>query len=141
MDKRLLVTGCGRSGTKYTAELLKKLGLDVPHEHMGVDGIATWCMAVACDYSPWGGGSRDVRFGTVIHLVLQSTKVTPALTTITTTSWECIVIVIPCPVDEPILLRATKHRYYCNLEAEKVASWRYRLETLPNVFQEFCTRV
>ena len=29
IDKRLLVTGCGRSGTKYTAELLQKLEADV----------------------------------------------------------------------------------------------------------------
>jgi hypothetical protein len=134
------VTGCGRSGTKYTAELLQKLGLDIRHEEMGADGIATWCMAVDSEDSPWGGGRRGIRFGAILHQVRHPLKVIPSLTTFTAPSWEFIEKHIPCPANEPILLRAAKYWYYWNEQTEKVATWRYRIETLPNVFQEFCTR-
>jgi len=30
--KKLLITGCGRSGTLYTAEVFRSLGLDIQHE-------------------------------------------------------------------------------------------------------------
>ena len=44
---------------------------------------------------------------------------------------------IPAPANEPILLRATKYWYYWNREAERISQWRYRLETLTNIFPEF----
>ena len=31
----LIVTGCGRTGTKYTAFALRRMGLDVRHERLG----------------------------------------------------------------------------------------------------------
>lgn len=38
----LLITGCGRSGTHFTARLLQEIGLDVGHETLGKDGVASW---------------------------------------------------------------------------------------------------
>ena len=53
MKKKLLVTGCGRSGTLYITSYFQKLGLDVRHENpippngvMGNDGMLSWYMAV-----------------------------------------------------------------------------------------------
>lgn len=140
LDRKLLVTGCGRSGTKYTAELLQKLGMDVRHEEMGADGIATWCMAVDSEDSPWGGGRRGIRFGAILHQVRHPLRVIPSLTTFTAPSWNYIAKYIPCPAEEPIVLRAAKYWYYWNEEAEKVATWRYRIEAIENVFPEFCAR-
>ncbi len=141
VEKRLLITGCGRSGTKFAASLLQHLGLDVRHEEMGADGIATWCMAVQSDDSPWGGGRRSVKFATILHQVRHPLAVIPSLTTFTPPSWEFIAQHVSCPISEPILLRAAKYWYYWNLEAEKIAQWRYRIETLPNIFPAFCSRV
>jgi len=42
--KKLLITGCGRSGTLYTAEVFRSLGLDIQHER---------------DYRPDGNGITD----------------------------------------------------------------------------------
>lgn len=139
-EKRLLVTGCGRSGTKYTAALLQKLGLDVRHEEMGADGIATWCMAVDSDDSPWGGGRRGVRFGAILHQVRHPLRVIPSLTTFTAPSWEYIARFLPGHADRPVLVRAAEYWYHWNLEAERIAAWRFRIETLPNVYREFCNR-
>ena len=141
VEKRLLVTGCGRSGTKYTAELLQNLGLDVQHEEMGADGIATWCMAVDCAGSPWGGGRRGIKFGTILHQVRHPLKVIPSLTTFTAPSWRFIAKFVPVAPNEPILLRAAKYWYYWNQQAERISGWRYRIETLSNIYPEFCSRV
>ena len=141
LEKHLLITGCGRSGTKYTSALLANLGLDVPHEKMGKDGIVAWCLAVDCDDSPWGGGRRGITFKKILHQVRHPLKVIPSLTTFTPRSWEFIERHIPCPMDKPTLLRATKYWYYWNAEAERTAHWRYRVEAIDSAFTEFCYHV
>lgn len=46
MGKRaIIVTGCGASGTKYTAKFFQTLGIGVPHEILGRDGIVSWYFA------------------------------------------------------------------------------------------------
>ena len=39
---RLRIMACPRSGTKYTALLMQKAGLEVGHEKLLEDGISTW---------------------------------------------------------------------------------------------------
>ena len=48
-EKFLLVTGCARSGTRYTALLFSECGLDIQHEKMGKDGIS--CLDDGCKIS------------------------------------------------------------------------------------------
>lgn len=40
--KRIAITSCPYSATKYTARLLQKLGLDIGHERYEADGIVSW---------------------------------------------------------------------------------------------------
>ncbi len=40
--KRIAITACPYSATRYTSLLLGKLGLDVGHEQYGADGIVSW---------------------------------------------------------------------------------------------------
>ena len=47
-----LLTGCGRSGTRYIALLANELGRRIGHEQPGKDGIASWVMAVEDDRAP-----------------------------------------------------------------------------------------
>src|SRR6185437_5691190 len=42
----ILITGHPRSGTGSAAALCRQFGLDVRHEEVGEDGIASWMMAV-----------------------------------------------------------------------------------------------
>lgn len=44
--KRLLITGCGRSGTRHTARVLREAGIDCPHEHQGEYGTVCWYCGV-----------------------------------------------------------------------------------------------
>lgn len=139
--KRLLITGCGRSGTKYVTHLLRRLGLDVPHERMGEDGIASWGMAVDADAVAWGVPARDYDFDHVFHQVREPRQVIASVTTFKPRSWAFICAHTPIPAGDPLLLRAAKYWYYWNLEAEKIAGWRYRIDDFQAVFDEFCTRL
>lgn len=40
--KKVIVTGCGRSGTLYMAKVLTALGFDVGHEGFMADGVSSW---------------------------------------------------------------------------------------------------
>ncbi|UOQ84350.1 hypothetical protein [Gracilibacillus salinarum] len=44
--KKFLVLGHPRSGTGFTAKLLRQFGYDIGHESMGADGISSWMLAV-----------------------------------------------------------------------------------------------
>ena len=68
-SSRLLITGCGRSGTRYTSFALQRLGLDVPHERLGRDGISSWTMAITTEKRPFGPPSSQVSFEQVFHQV------------------------------------------------------------------------
>lgn len=82
MKKKLLVTGCGRSGTLYLTSYLQKLGLDVRHENpippngvMGKDGMISWFMAADEPNPPMGPGRSHYEFEYVLHLVRHPLKV------------------------------------------------------------------
>jgi hypothetical protein len=140
-ERRVLITGCGRSGTKFTALLLQGLGLDVGHEQLGADGVSSWCMAVDSVDAPWGVGRRGLQFNPIFHQVRHPLKVISSLTTFTPPSWEFIARHVNCPADDPIVIRAAKYWYHWNRQTEHVAQWRYRIETLPGIFDEFCERL
>jgi hypothetical protein len=40
--KKIMVVGCGRSGTLYMSKVFGLMGLDVAHEKLGQDGISSW---------------------------------------------------------------------------------------------------
>ena len=84
--RRLLVTGCGRSGTAYAAVVWHAVGLDVrhempvpPHGTMGKDGIASWYMAVDDPHPPYGPSARGYVFDLVIHQVRDPLHVIPSV--------------------------------------------------------------
>lgn len=139
--RKVLITGCGRSGTKFISTLLNNMGLDVPHEDLGTDGAASWTMAVDSEQTPWGPGRRGLKFARVFHQVRHPLLVIPSLTTFTPPSWEFIEKHIACPASDPPVLRAAKYWYFWNIEAEKFAHWTYRVENLPSIFDEFCVKI
>ncbi len=84
--RRLLVTGCGRSGTLYASLVWRAVGLDVRHEMpvapngvMGADGIASWYMAVDDPEPPYGPSAGGYAFDLVIHQVRHPLKVIPSV--------------------------------------------------------------
>lgn len=51
-QSKILVVGHPRTGTGYTAKLLKSWGLDIGHEKMGENGISAWQLAVQHEKNP-----------------------------------------------------------------------------------------
>jgi hypothetical protein len=137
----VLVTGCPRSGTKYISCLLAELGLDVQHEAMGRDGSSSWCMAVDADETPWGPPRREHTFTTAFHQIRNPVAVIPSFSTLQEPSWRFVYAHTPCRPEDPPLVRAAKLWYHWNRHTERVTEWRYRVEQLPAVFDEFCRRI
>jgi hypothetical protein len=80
--RRLLITGCGRSGTLYAMEIWRALGLDIRHERpvppngmIGADGMASWFMAADDPEPPSGPSALDYEFDVIIHQVRHPLKV------------------------------------------------------------------
>lgn len=74
--KKLLITGCGRSGTLYSAKLFSELGLDIRHEldnsgqpEKGQDGFSSWFLAVDDPHPPQGPTSVGNEFEYTLHQV------------------------------------------------------------------------
>jgi hypothetical protein len=137
----VLVTGCPRSGTKYISCLLAELGLDVQHEAAGRDGTSSWCMAVDADSTPWGPPRKDFCFAVSLHQVRNPIAAIQSFSTMTEASWRFIYAHTPCQPEDAPLVRAAKLWYHWNCHAERVTEWRYQVEQLPAVFDEFCSRV
>jgi hypothetical protein len=136
-SRLLLVTGCGRSGTKYTSFVLRRLGLDVPHERLGRHGVSAWDAAGPARGRPYGP-TEPVRFEHVFHQVRHPLDVIPSVTTFGPESWAYICATTPCRPDEPVLVRAARYWVAWNDRVETIATWRYRVEELPSVFAELC---
>ncbi len=75
MQKKICVLAHPRSGTGYTAKLLRHLGFGIRHERYGKDGISDWMFAVTSNDKPWGVKSnKDVAFQYTIHIIREPVK-------------------------------------------------------------------
>ncbi len=68
---KFLILGHPRGGTAYAAKLMQSAGLDVRHEEMGANGIASWMFAVHDIIPPFTfdrSRRSDTYFDAVIHV-------------------------------------------------------------------------
>jgi hypothetical protein len=139
---RILITGCGRSGTKYASFALQRMGLEVPHERLGRDGISSWTMAVAAESRPYGPPSSEVSFQHIFHQVREPLASITSCMTFNNESWDFICRHIECPIVAPVLMKAATYWLLWNKKAEEIASWRYRIEDFHDgVACEICRRM
>lgn len=141
---KILITGCGRSGTNYVANLLDSMGLPFSHEGFPKKGISSWPLAVRSDAEmPWWMFCRhgEFTFKPVLHQVRHPLAVIASTQTFAGSSWDYIKKHIPVKDEDSLLLKCMKYWYYWNLEAEKFSEWTYQLESFPEVFPEFCKRI
>lgn len=139
---RVLITGCGRSGTKYASFALQRLGLEVPHEQLGRDGISSWTMAVAAESRPYGPPSSGVSFQHIFHQVREPLATIASCMTLNSESWDFICRHVECPPFAPALIMAATYWLLWNKKAEEIATWRYRIEDFHNgAAREICKRM
>lgn len=127
--KKILIIGCGRSGTTYTSEILKKMGINIGHEIDSEDGIISWYMTVD-GIPPFNLPKRSSYiFDIIIHQVRNPLKVIASAQTFHVESWKYIYAHIPeINKNDSLLIKSAKYWYYWNLLAEKRSMYTYRIE-------------
>ena len=137
----VLVTGCGRSGTRYMTFILRRLGLDVRHERLGRDGIASWALAVDAEQVPWGPSARTASFELILHQVRHPLAVVNSVMTFKDASWRFVCDHIACSLEDPLPLRAARYWYLWNAEAQRKADFTFRVEDIRAALSAICTRL
>lgn len=128
----------------YIATVLKRMGLRFEHEKYAEDGCADWRLAVGRRAAPWGGDTNllfNKENVIVLHQVRYPLDTIASCMTIADYAWEYICNYIPASMDENLLIRSMKLYYYWNKLAEEIAVWRYRIESLEDIFDEFCEKI
>jgi len=161
--RRLLITGCGRSGTLYAAKLWVSLGLDIRHERpippngvMGADGCASWFMAADDPKPPSGPSFLDYTFDVVIHQVRHPLKVIASMAQFILQHGrhapgyiERHVSDIELSLEEQnhfdfkqqLILKASRYWYHWNLLAEAKADKIIKIEDLKETLPDLCDLV
>lgn len=138
----ILVTGCGRSGTHYTARLLQQLGLDIPHEAVGKDGAASWKHTASGTFV-YIGKNRETKidadgFDRVLHQVRHPLKVIASMQTFSVSSWSYMAGFIDLSLKASPVVKGMQAWVGWNALAEKRAQWSFQIERLKDIFPEFC---
>ena len=161
--RRLLITGCGRSGTLYATGIWRALGLDIRHERpvlpngvMGDDGMASWFMAADDPEPPSGPSALDYEFGVVIHQVRHPLKVIASMAQFIFREGKRAPAYIDQNVPETrlsadeqyylehkdqLILKASRYWYYWNVLAEAKADTTVKVEDLDLQLPRLCDLV
>lgn len=160
-NRKLLITGCARSGTLYASRVWQALGLDIPHERpvppdgqMGRDGISSWLMAANDPRPPYGPSALNYQFDYVIHQVRDPLKViaSAAQFIIRANRQGKKYIIDNCPrvnltlqqqnlePKQQWILQAALYWHHWNLMAEQNANITVRLENIANQLPVVCER-
>jgi len=118
----LVITGCGRSGTKFISA-----HLDLGHEKLGRNGVSAWQATV--DLNPiYTLKSDDFILHQVRHPI---PTISSCHAFVMEESWNLIEDNIPSvKKSDSLLLKCMKYWYYWNLMAEKRALATYRVEDI-----------
>lgn len=128
--KQILVTGVGRSGTQHTAELLNKCGLEIGHEEPKKDGVVSWKHVIFHKY-----------FDIKVHQVREPQACISSLNTIQEASVMMMEKHIGIDRTKPFLYQAMQIYLYWNLLCEGSTNYTYKVESLPNIWNELSARL
>jgi hypothetical protein len=118
------IVGCTRSATQYMSKVLHKIGLNVGHEYQGPDGSVGYHLAI-------------IRPDGCLHQVRHPLK--QISSNIAHSSWGFIGQVIDLPNTK--LLGCMQYWLMWNKMCEDFCVWRYQIEQLPEVWDEFLSRI
>ena len=138
--KKLLITGCARSGTGYIAKLLSFIGLEVGHERLKENGIVSWYNAEQPDYIyknketlMFSSGFKN--YDLTIHQVRHPLKVISSMHVTNKTKWDYIMSVVPeIHPNDHVTIKCAKYWYYWNKKAEKLGGYLMRIEDIEKKF-------
>lgn len=132
--KKVCILSHGRSGTVYTAEVLRAVGLDIGHELNGVDGAVGGVF--------WKGQRRILsRYDRILHQVRNPLDTISSLTTANWRTFEKYLVNLkfpackmPANICEMSMLSWVLYTTWADSRAE----WTFQVERLPEVFEKLC---
>ena len=131
-----MITAHPRSGTRYISHMLTYLGIDMPHEVPGKDGIVSW--QHICK-GPW-----SVKCDNVIHLVRHPLMVIASSAYVLHESAFPFMMYVgglnDYNIENPIERFMLTYVMWNELIEER-AIWRFRLEDVNNNISELVTRL
>jgi hypothetical protein len=120
---RILIIGCGRSGTRYASKVLRQCGLEIGHEKEGKDGMSSW-MAI-------GNSEKLQAYDCIYHQVREPLGVISSFHTVMKRTWRKIYDTESRIVSgETLLLRCMKYWLYWNQLCEEKAKMTYQVEKM-----------
>lgn len=122
--KGIFVAACARAATVYMTKVLQSLGYDIGHEKEGVDGSVGYHLVVI---------KPKNCFHQVRHPLNQIASMKEHR------SWGFMQHVID--INGTGLYGCMQYWLFWNELIEKCTVWRYRVEDLPNVWDEFLERI
>lgn len=139
LQKKILVTGCGRSGTQFTWKILNSLGIDVGHEVMRENGTVDWT-AVS-----WEAEKLN-QFDLILHQVRHPLKVIASWHEVSEShpagewAWSFLYQVLRLQKEMPLLEKLMVYWLQWNLRAEKFVSKTYQVEKFMQEVPEIITK-
>jgi hypothetical protein len=122
--KGIYICACPRSGTLYITEVLRRLGYDIGHEKAEKDGSVGYHLAV-------------VQPKNCFHQIRHPVKQISSMQVLS--RWGFMDSVVN--VSNHKLLGSMQLWLQWNDICESFCTWRYRIEDLPSVWNEFCSRI
>jgi hypothetical protein len=132
----ICITGCGRSGTTFSAQVLRQMGLNIGHERLRKNGISSWYLVSKNKKVQLGSSLYDLRKmnKVIIHQVREPLASISSMLSTGSPSWKFLSKEIPISIEnDSKILRAMKYYYYWNLQTEDIADVRIKAE---NFLQE-----
>lgn len=125
---KLLISGCGRSGTKYITKLLNELNVIAFHEVQ-----ETKCEVIVDWHLLCNNPFKEIP---MIHQVRDPLKTISSVTKISSVSWDLIKEKIPIEKTDSTILKAMKYYYHWNKLAQTQSLYTYRVENIENEIEK-----
>jgi hypothetical protein len=131
----LVVIGCGRSGTQYTASLFQRAKVRSRHEYYVLGGrqrvLSSWPLSGDGVDVPWPPSTEMIAHRKLIfvHQVRHPLAVISSSQTLEAKSWRYIARQIDADATRP-LRRAMQYWLHWNVMAERKALMTYRVEQM-----------
>ncbi|MCK4829567.1 hypothetical protein KA005_78305 [bacterium] len=127
----IIILGCGRSGTQFSAKYLTQQGFRVGHERLKYNGISSWFLAVQNTQVPSGPNFEMVKnLGfTIIHQVREPLASISSIQALGKPNWRFIASNIPIDLSSDTkTLMAMKYWFHWNKMAEQITEYRVKVE-------------
>ena len=131
-----VITGTGRAGTTHMAMTLREAGIMAAHEGWGDDGYVGW------PYLLKPVSRREHTADVILHQLRHPLKVIASMKTASGSTWkqyEATGVVESAA--SGLLQRCAECYIRLTDRADAIASWRFQIEQLPEVWDELVRRL